>query len=86
MKTHEQELWDMIYEKLDEYLDIGAQSLRLWFGAMEIGCITENAVYFSTDNLNKKKVVEKNYIEGTSQCCKRRIRLRAEDIRNKHRA
>ncbi len=70
MKTHEQELWDMIYEKLDEYLDIGAQSLRLWFGAMEIGCITENAVYFSTDNLNKKKVVEKNYIEGLRNAVK----------------
>ena len=52
MKTHEQEMWDMIYEKLDSYLDIGQQSLRLWFGAMEIGCLTENAVYFSTDNLN----------------------------------
>lgn len=70
MKTHEQEMWDMIYEKLDSYLDIGQQSLRLWFGAMEIGCLTENAVYFSTDNLNKKMVVEKNYMGGLSQAVK----------------
>ena len=64
MTTHEREMWDMIYNSLDDYLGIGEKSLKLWFGEMELRYLTENAAYFSIDNYNKQQIIYKIYMDG----------------------
>lgn len=64
MNDHLDELWQIIYSEIKNNVPLGDDTIKLWFGSIQLKYMSRETIYFSINNYLKKKFIEEHYMDG----------------------